>query len=168
MKRTRVIYEKRIETKGRNKKRRGESLAYSESYVFSLYQQSEGMIRGLWDLLCYPPVLPYISGIGGTLDQDSSEVGICKRKILRKKKQNTPTTKKKVRFKKKRKKTSRFRPRKKEKKTRSWPRKKKKKTRSWPRKKKKERKQVLRSYFFLLAIPTSDKAQLGQRKYALH
>ena len=112
---TRVIYEKRIETKGRNKKRRGESLAYSESYVFSLYQQSEGMIRGLWDLLCYPPVLPYISGIGGTLDQDSSEVGICKRKILRKKKQNTPTTKKKVRFKKKRKKTSRFRPRKKEK-----------------------------------------------------
>ena len=112
---TRVIYEKRIETKGRNKKRRGESLASSESYVFSLYQQSEGMIRGLWDLLCYPPVLPYISGIGGTLDQDSSEVGICKRKILRKKKQNTPTTKKKVRFKKKRKKTSRFRPRKKEK-----------------------------------------------------
>ena len=107
---------KRIERKGRNKKRRGESLASSESYVFSLYQQSEGMIRGLWDLLCYPPVLPYISGIGGTLDQDSSEVGICKRKILRKKKQNTPTTKKKVRFKKKRKKTSRFRPRKTERK----------------------------------------------------
>ena len=109
---TRVIHGKKNRKKGRNKKRRGESLAYSESYVFSLYQQSEGMIRGLWDLLCYPPVLPYISGIGGTLDQDSSEVGICKRKILKKKKQNTPTTKKKVRFKKKRKR-SRLRSRKK-------------------------------------------------------